>query len=348
MSAWQRVRSLFPVTDAGVYLDHAGAAPVSSRVDEAVRGFLDAAMRRGGLEYDARVAREVERVRVRVASLLAAEPGEIAFVSRAERGLERVAGDVDWRRGDALALASDGEPPVWRRLAERGVEILRVPLEGRAPRLERLEAALRHPRVRLLALAGVDASCGARAPLEAIGRLCRERGVLLCVEGSQQLGCLPLDVGACGVDYLAADAQRFLLGLAGTGILYRSRRSARDAGSAALTFEAGPANAVGIVALGAAVDLLLELGIERIEARVLGLVARLVRGLEERGVDAVCPDDAERSAIVCFRLDREPAARTAERLLARRICVATTPQGVRVSPHAYNDEADIDALLAAL
>lgn len=348
LSLWRHVRSLFPVTEAGIYLDHAGAAPTSSRVEEAVRQFVDAAARRRGLDLDAQTSREVERVRARVALLLSARPAEVAFVPHAERGIELAAGDIDWRSGDAVAVAGDAVPLVWRQLAERSVETHCVPLDQGALRLERVEAALRHPRVRLLALASVDPGSGARAPLLEVGRLCQERGVLLCVDASQQLGCLELDVSAAGIDYLVCDAHRFLLGLAGTGLLFRNRRCARSDASASVAFESGPPNALGIAALGAAVDLLLELGIDRIEQRVLALIGRLADGLEARDIPTAAAPEAARSGILAFRLESEAPARTAERLRARNIHVATTAAGVRVSPHGYIEPREIDALLERL
>jgi selenocysteine lyase/cysteine desulfurase len=348
VSIWRRVRSLFPATEVGVYLDHAGTAPVSSWVEEAVRQFVEAAARRGGGDHEAKISLELARVRARVATLVGATPAEIAFVPHAERGLEKVAGDVDWRRGDVIAVAGDEGAHAWRNLALRGVEIHRVPDDAGALKLERVETALRRPRVRLLAISAVDPESGSRAPLADLGRLCEERGVLFCVDASHQLGCLELDVAVGGVDYLVSDAHRFLLGLAGTALLYRNRRCAQPEALASAAFESGPANALGITALGAAVDLLLELGVDRIERHVLELTDRLRLGLEARGIASATPRDATRSGIVAFRLGDEAPSRTAERLLARGFCVATTATAVRVSPHCYTRLAEIDALLDAL
>jgi len=348
VSVWRRARSLFPATQFGVHLDHAGAAPVSSRVEEAVRLFIEAAARRATSDHEARVSDGIERVRGRVAALLSARPAEIAFLSHSGRALAEVACDVDWRRGDAIAVGGDSVPQALAALERRGIELRRVPREAGALQLESLDTALRHPRVRLLFLAAVDPESGARAPLAAVGRLCQERGVLLCVDANPQLGALALDVGASGVDYLVCDAHRFLLGVAGTAVLFRSGRCARSETSAAADFESDAPNALGITALGAAVDLLLELDPERVERRVLGLTDRLHVGLEARGIPSVAPPDDERSPIVCFRLAGETPERTAERLRKREIRVAVTSAGVRVSPHCYLEPAEIDATLAAL
>jgi selenocysteine lyase/cysteine desulfurase len=348
MSLWHTLRSCFPVTDAAIHLDHARAAALPSRVDEAVREFVDAAARDGGRGREQAVAREVERVRARVGMLLGAAPQEVAFVTDALRGLEAVMGDVAWRRGDVVVKVGQGVSLPEASLASRGVELLRVPLSRGVFSLGPVEEALRHPRARLLALASVQAHSGARAPLTALAELCAERGVLLCVDASHHAGSLPVHLQRDAIDYLVADAHRFLLALAGTGVLLRNRRIAVGARTAAQSFERGVQGALGIVALGAAVDLLLELTPAAIEKRVLELTDRLVEGLADRGIDPLVPRSAARSAIVSFRAGDEPPAATALRLDARSIRVSELPDGVRVSPHAYNTPAEIDALLKAL
>ena len=185
----------------------------------------------------------------------------------------------------------------------------------------------------MLALSSVEFGSGARNDLPALGRLCRERGVLFCVDAIQSLGCFPLDVEACHIDFLAADGHKWLLSVEGCGLFFCRRAliaglTPRVVGWRSVTdnldfdryhfdlqpgagrFEEGTPNAPGIFALGAAIDLLLELGVPAIGARVL--------------------------------------ERTVARLRARRVFVVARRGGVRASPHFYNDEAEIDRLLAAL
>ena len=118
--------------------------------------------------------------------------------------------------------------------------------------------------------------------------------------------------------------------------------------ASAVRFEEGTPNTPGIFALGAAIDLLLELSVEAIDARVRFLTDRLVAGLEARGATVVSPRGAEASGIVAFRLGDEPPRRTLGRLLSRDVAVAARRGCVRASPHFYNDTSEIDALLAAL
>jgi selenocysteine lyase/cysteine desulfurase len=373
MTPWARARSFFPVTRDWVYLDHAGVAPISTRVAEALRHYADRATRDGATDY-AFYEAEVARVRTRAARLLGAEADEIAFAKNTTEGLGIVASGLDWKRGDVV-VTCDLEYPSnvtpWRGLRERGVETRLLPgARGHLP-LERVEEALRDPRVRLVSLSSVEFSSGARNDLEAIGALCRDAGVLFCVDAIQSLGCLPLDVERSGIDFLSADGHKWLLCVEGCGIFYCARRmlerlTPRIVGwhnvaepgdfdryqtalrSDAGRFEEGSTNTAGIFALGAAIDLILELEVDAIGRRVLALTDRLVDGLSERGARVLSPRGACASGIVAFRAGDEPPARTAERLRARRIHTVVRGGAVRASPHCYIEEAEIDALLDAL
>jgi len=373
-TAWARTRAFFPVSREVVYLNHAGVAPISTRAAEALARYAAEATQRGALRYDAVYDAEVERVRGRAATLVGAQAGEIAFVKNTTEGLGLVAQGLDWRPGDRV-LCCDLEYPSnvypWQALADRGVETVLLPgREGRLP-LETVEAALADPEVRLLALSSVEFGSGARNDLAALGALCRERGVYFCVDAIQSLGCLPLDAPALGIDFLSADGHKWLCSVEGCGIFYcaaalQDRLRPRVIGwrnvadnrdfdtyqtalqATAVRYEEGTPNTPGIFALGAAIDLVLELGVDAIAARVLALTDRLVEGLRERGATVVSPRGPEASGIVAFRWSDEPPRRTTGRLLSAGVLVAARRGCVRASPHFYNDESEIDALLAAL
>lgn len=372
---WERTRSFFPVTQELVYLNHAGVSPVSTRVEEALGRYLAEATRRGAFRYGSFFDAEVERVRGRAAQLLGARPDEIAFVKNTTEGLGLVASGLDWQRGDRI-LTCDLEYPSnvypWWSLRGRGVETIMLRgRDGRLP-LASVEEALRDPAVRLLALSSVEFGSGARNDLAALGGLCRERGILFCVDAIQSLGLFPLDVEACGIDFLSADGHKWLLSVEGCGVFYCNRRvldrlTPRVVGwrsvvesqdydryhlelqPSAGRFEEGTPNTAGIFALGAAIDLLLEIGIAAVASRVLELTDRLVAGLEARGAQLRSPRlPGEASGIVSFALPGEAPERSAARLRERGIFVVARRGGVRASPHFYNHEAEIDALLGAL
>jgi selenocysteine lyase/cysteine desulfurase len=373
--SWSRTRAFFPVTRELVYLNHAGVAPISTRVQEAMERYLVEATARGAFDYLRSYDAEIERVRGCAAGLIGARREEIAFVKNTSEGLGIVAAGLDWQPGDQV-VTCDLEYPSnvypWWSLRGRGVET--VLLKGRDGRLpfERIEEALASPRVRLLALSSVEFGSGARNDLEALGKLCRERGALFCVDAIQSLGCLPIDVERCAIDFLAADGHKWLLSVEGCGVFYcasrvldrvtprivgwRSVAGRNDFDVYDLTlypdasrFEEGSPNTAGIFALGAAIDLLLELGIDAIAERVLALTDRAVRGLAERGAVLRSPrGPGEASGIVSFTLPGEAPSRTVRRLREARIFAIERRGGVRISPHFYNDEDEIDRLLSAL
>ena len=260
----------------------------------------------------------------------------------------------------------------WWSLRSRGVET--VMLRGRdgALPLESVEEALRHPRTRLLSLSSVEFGSGARNDLPALGRLCRERGVLFCVDAIQSLGCFPLDVAECHVDFLAADGHKWLLSVEGCGLFFCRRallESSRRAWSGwrsvtdnldfdryhlelqpgAGRFEEGTPNTPGIFALGAAIDLLLELGVDAIGRRVLELTDRLCEALAARGAEIASPR-APGPGLGHRRLPLpdEAPARTAARLRAAGVFVVARRGCVRASPHFYNSPEDLERLLRAL
>ncbi len=372
---WERTRSWFPVTREIAYLNHAGVAPVSTRVEDALRRYADEATRRGAFHYSQVYDSEIERVRRRAAELVGGAPEEIAFVKNTTEGLGLVAAGLDWQPGDQV-VTCDLEYPSnvypWWSLRAQGVEtrMLRGQ-DGRLP-LEAVDRALENPRARLLALSSVEYGSGYRHDLVALGRLCRDRGVLFCVDAIQSLGCLPLDVAECGIDFLAADGHKWLLSVEGCGVFYCARplldrvtprvvgwrsvtdntdydRYHLDLQPSAGRFEEGTLNTAGIFALGAAIDLILELGIEAIAGRVLELTDRLSRELESRGATLLSPrGPGETSGIVSFRWADEDPKRTAGRLRQAGVFSVVRRGGVRASPHFYNDARDLERLLAAL
>jgi cysteine desulfurase/selenocysteine lyase len=372
---WTRARSWFPVTGELAYLNHAGVAPISTRVESALQRYAFEATRRGALRYARFYDAEVERVRERAALLLGARADEVAFVKNTTEGLGIVASGLDWRRGDQVVVC-DLEYPSnvypWWHLRDRGVETLMLRTRGGYLSLDRLEEALQHPRTRLLSISSVEFGSGARNDLEGIGRLCRDRGVLFCVDAIQSLGCFPLDVERCGIDFLSADGHKWLLSVEGCGVFYCARRALdritpRIVGWRSVTenwnfdayhlrlqpgagrFEEGTTNTPGIFGLGAAIDLLLEVGVEDVGRRVLALTDRLVRGLRERDARVLSPrTEGRASGIVSFTVPGEAPEETARRLVERGVFVVARRGGVRASPHFYNSEEEIDRLVGAL
>jgi|SRR5579862_1936177 len=369
---WTRWRREFPITTRLTHLNHAGVSPVSRRVAAAVTGFIEQAAVIDPATYQAWEAR-CEAVRASFAHLLGAHPDEVAFVKNTSEGLSLVAAGLDWRDGDSV-IAVDGEYPSnvypWFGLRRWGVETRLVqPVRGRVG-ADDVRAQL-DAQTRVVSVSFVDWNSGARTDLAALSALCRERDILFCVDGIQGVGALPLDVERAGIDCLAVGGHKWLLAPEGCGCLYLSRRvvgrvysvlhgwkSVTDADTYlpyhfdprpdAAKFESGTPPQLGIHALGAALDLLLEIGPANITARILHITDHLADGLRVRGAEIVSPWEAEaRSGIVVFRLGND-AQRLSTALNQRGFIVRVRGGGIRVAPHFYNDEEDIDRFLAAL
>jgi cysteine desulfurase/selenocysteine lyase len=358
-------RDQFPVTRACVYFDHAGVAPVSRRVADAVTAFIADARDHARLRYGTWENR-AEAVRAAAARLIGAASDEVAFVASTSDGLSSIATAVDWRPGDSV-VAVDHEFPAnvypWWALRRIGVETRLAPIVNGRLAVDAV-ARLIDETTRVVSVSAVDFATGHRRPLAAIGELCRRRGVLFCVDAIQALGAVRVDVERDGIDALAADGHKWLCAPEGCGLLYVSRRwldrlvpqrvgwkSVVDASrylpyhfelkADAQKFECGSSNFLAIHALGAAVDLMLELGVDVVEERVLTVTTALRAAVAARGFSLVSPDAVDERAGITTVATDEPPEVVVRRLRAAAVLASARGGGVRFSPHFYCDEDDI-------
>jgi selenocysteine lyase/cysteine desulfurase len=368
-------RAAMPVTLDWAYLNHAAIGPMPRGAAEAVSRLARTVAASGDRRWPER-NEECERVRRQVARLLGARAAhEVAFVGNTGEGLSAVAWGVGWRAGDNV-VGPEPEFPAdvypWMSLAELGVEYRRVPeRDGRVDPGD-LVAAM-DSRTRVVAVSWVQYATGHRLPLAPLREACDAAGALLVLDAIQGVGALTLDVEAAGADACALACHKWLLGPEGVGILYVSDRAIERLRSTrhgwrsvasrfewgvidptpaegALRFEAGTGNMYGIHALGASVDLLLAAGPAAVEARVLALAERAAVGLVSRGFRLAEPVRApgETSGIVAADHPARPAEELVHGLGERGVAVSHRAGHLRVAPHAYNTEAEIDRFLSGL
>ncbi len=362
---YESYRSEFPVTEKYIYLDHSGVAPASLRVKRAIEKFLSESADGGAFHYPAWTQRVVE-VRRTCARLLNAGQDEIAFVKSTSHGLSIVAEGLDWKPGDNLLIYEKEFPSniyPWLNLKRKGVEVKFIPSRSGRIMIDDIEQLI-NPKTRLLAVSSVQFVNGFRIDLKRVGELCRRKNILLCVDAIQSLGAIPLDVKEFQIDFLSADAHKWLLGPEGIGIFYcrldlAERLHPPFVGwkcvqnelefekpdfclkADALRFEEGSMNLLGIFGLGAAVELLLEVGIENVKNRVLGLGDLIIREAERRGFTVLTPGiREERGGNVTFTGAFDPA-KVRDRLRSQGIMVNVRGGGLRVSPHFYNTEDEL-------
>ena len=368
MIAKEDLRALFPVTKNVVYFNHAAVGPLSARACEAMERHARDQRDFGALHWRDWYA-EHDRARAAAARLIGATPQEVAILKNTSEGLSFVAQGLRWRAGDnvvttALEFPSNWTP--WKRLEDRGVECRVAAL----PAVEQIEPLL-DARTRLVTVSSVAFHNGYTADLEAIGELCAHRGILFCVDAIQSVGVLPIDVHRARIDFLAADGHKWMCGPEGAAIFYvaagvrdqldvvengwtnidrkgRFILAPTDLLPDSRRFEAGSLNTNGIYGLRAAIELLLEIGIEAIAERAVGLAQLLADGLGSIGwrvatrpvVSAIVgatPPSVERTVLQWHR-----------HLEENGVVCAPREGMLRFSPHFYNDEGEVRRVIGLL
>jgi selenocysteine lyase/cysteine desulfurase len=364
----------FPVARDKIFLGHAAVSPLPRRVAEAVKEFADLAT--GDDQETVLPAGVIRETRQLAARLLHAQPEEISFVGPTSLALSYVASGFPVRKGDNILIYHDDYPSnvyPWMALAPRGVEVrlMNVKELGRIRAVDVIGQV--DENTRLVALASCHFVSGWRLDVAEIGRLLRARGIAFCVDAIQTLGAFPTTVEH--VDFLAADAHKWLLGPCAAGILYVRKewherlrppiygwhnvRCPNYVAQEEITlkpdgrrYEAGSGNLFGIVALKAVFEMLLEVGIESIAAELLRKRAWLVPVLQERGWSvwhAAAPPPHASAILTLHKPDADlPALH--RRLREARIITSLREDRagqnyLRLSPHFYNTDVELHRFL---
>ncbi|MBT6345146.1 MAG: aminotransferase class V-fold PLP-dependent enzyme [Nitrospina sp.] len=361
----EKLRKEFPVVEELIFFDHARVAPLPERVRKVVTEFIDDATRFGTAHYETWIT-GIDRARKNFARLINASTDEVAFVKNTSEGLAIVANGLDWKSGDNVVIP-DIEFPAnvypWWNLKRLGVETRMVhAVEGRVlfdDIVKQVDA-----RTRLISISSVECNSGFRTDLNRIGAFCKEKGILFCVDAIQSLGVIPMDVKRDQIDFLSADGHKWMLSVEGLGGFYISKEVLEkiypvtvgwgnmvNAGDFmnyefgfrpnAQRFEEGSLNTLSIHAWGAALELLLETGVENIEQRVMRLGDEVIEQLQRRDLKLYSSTHpAERSGNISFVMEQD-VSRLYEWMLERKVKLTVRDGLVRLSPHFYNNEDEI-------
>jgi selenocysteine lyase/cysteine desulfurase len=366
---WQRYAHQFPVRERLVYLNHAAVAPLSRPAAEAMQWLAQDCLEFGSLHYDRWMA-AYDELRAAAARLVNSAPSEIALVKNTSEGIATVAMGLDWKPGDRMVGFREEFPAnyfPWKRLEEKGVRVTWLSVEDP---LDCIDDACRGAK--LLAISFVQFLSGYRAPLEAIGEICRRNRCIFLVDAIQGLGAFPVDVQACGIDALAADGHKWMLGPEGCGILYinqalqarvepvefgwtnvakyadyasRDMALRPDAGR----YECGTLNTIGCFGLRAAIELLLEVGPGNIGPVVQNLGDLIAAGVQAKGYEVLGNrTPANGAGIVSFRKAGVDAGEIVRKLRVAGVVAAPRAGWVRTSPHFYVSPEEIDRMLEEL
>jgi selenocysteine lyase/cysteine desulfurase len=366
---WESLREEFPVTRRWAFFDHAAVAPLSGAAARTLHEYADDYAANGQTAIY-RWLTKVEAAREAAGRLLNADPLDVAFVPNTSAGVAIVAEGFPWKAGDNVVVPAEEYPAnqyPWMNLAHRGVEVRRIPSRGPRISIDDLRAVM-DGRTRILAISSVEFASGYRNDLDALGALCRERGVYLFVDAIQGLGVLPLDVRKTPVDWLAADGHKWLLSPEGAGLFWCRRELVNllhpttvgwksvvnEADFSTIDFtlkphagrwEGGTPNIPGVAALGASLDVLLGIGIDAIGERVLTLSDYLCERAERAGVKVFSArEPGAKSGIVSLDIPGDVKAVVAK-CRAAGVVVNRRAGRLRASPHFYNTREELDRLI---
>jgi len=367
-----RIRSEFPVTSRYAYFDHAAVGPLPTRAIDASNKVVEEKSE-GDLHWGS-WEDTAEATRKSIASLVKVNDEEIALVHNTSEGLAIVANGLSYAKGQNivtcdLEFTSNLFP--WQALARRHGLQLKV-VRNRDGRLEMDDFVNAiDAKTRIVAISYVQYSNGFKTDLRELSRISHESGAYVVTDAVQALGQMPVDAPELGVDFLASSGYKWLLSPIATGFLYvkqalfeelwptivgyRSDENSMEfnfrefrPAHTARRYESGQLNFPGFAGMKESIALLGEVGIGTIQTRILSLIDRMVDGLKLGTSVQVKSslEESSRSGIVSLAC-RDPES-LAQRLLQRGVVVSVRGGGLRISPHFYNTENEIDKLVSEL
>jgi cysteine desulfurase/selenocysteine lyase len=366
MTNWTDIREQFPVTSNSVYLNTAAAGPLTRSTEQAATEYYQQMMNDGDIHWDHWLAKR-EEVRATVARFINAEPDEIGFTTNTSSGMNLI---VDALENHGEVVSNDLEFPVtilpWmhRRIP---VHILKS-VNG-VVNTQDVKAAM-DVRTGIISISYVQFSNGFRTNLEQLAEIKGQHTFV--VNASQAAGAFEIDVKRMKIDALCATGHKWMLSGYGSGFVFMSRElqskvkqrtigwlSVQDPWGdlnneihlrhdVSARAELGCPHFAGIFALGASVELMLKIGLTEIEQRVLQLNRYLTERLSEAGHQVLSPlaDQSFRSGETLVSA-KNPAA-TVALLAERKVVVTEKPQGFRVATDFFNNEDDVEKLIAVL
>lgn len=366
----------FPVTKNKIFLAHGGVCALPRRIAQAMNDCANEGTLGDQEEF---VMSRIDDARKAGAQLMNCQPDEVALVGPTSLALSYVASGLKFRKGDNILIYHDDYPSnvyPWMALAEKGVKVrlLNIRNLGVIRKIDVMGQV--DEDTRLVALASNHFISGYRLEHDAIGKFLREKNILFCLDAIQTLGAFPTTVE--NVDFLAADAHKWLLGPCGAGVFYVKRdlqerlnpqlygwhnvrnpnfvaQDAIEFRKGAAKFEAGTHNLIGLVGLLASMELALEIGVENIARELLRKRAWLVPALQSKGFTVLNADAKAENAsgITTFFAPGKDMAAMHQKLSDQGVVASLrtdrkAQKYLRLSPHFYNTDAELERVVGLL
>ena len=368
---WEQLRSRFPVLQKKTYLNSCSYGALAVDVEASLQRYLDARNDKGA-DWDYWVGRN-EAVRNSVARLLGAEADEVAVTTSVSAGINSLASALNFDGPRNKVVITDFEFPtnaqIWYAQESRGARVVRLTEEdGKIP-LEKFAQAIDEETL-IVATAQVAFRHGAKQDIPAIAEIAKRKGALTMVDSYQALGTMQFDVKKAGVDFAVGGMLKYLLGTAGIAFFYARQElieslvptatgwfAQEDINAMDITryspaanarrFEAGTPPVLNTYMAEAGLAILHEIGLEAIERRIGELTTAIKDAATEAGYQLASPVNSSlHGAMITFRSNDDN--RLVANLAEDNIVVSCRNGNLRISPHFYNNQADIEFLFRAL
>jgi cysteine desulfurase/selenocysteine lyase len=364
----QKIRAQFPVTRHKAFLNHAAQSPLPKPVADAVRQYTDDFSKFGTSSF-----KPDDNGKTEFARLIGAKPGEIALVENTSMGLNIAANVLHYPAGSKIVTTDLEYPSVvypWLR-RRLGVKVHYVKNVNGKVLLDDMEKAVDDKTV-AVAISHVEYVNGFRHNLRVLSEIVHEHSAYLIVDAIQSVGTMPIDARRDDVDFLMAAGYKWLLSPPGAAYLYVKDDLIEkfeppfvgwasvkqevfnttdfydiwnlNLSKTASRFEVGSPSVMSFVGAAEAMKMLLHFGTENIKKRIMKLTDRLIDTVKDMGLKLQTPEEKPcRSGIVNFKIDQPQ--KTLEKLSKKGIIVSARSHGIRVAPHFYNTEREIDKLM---
>jgi selenocysteine lyase/cysteine desulfurase len=365
------IRDRFPILQKKVYLNSCSQGALSIDVKQAYETYLHDWDEKGS-PWELWVERG-EAARQAFAGLVKAEPDEVAVCTSVSAGVSALASALDFTGERNKVVISDFEFPtiaqIWHAQEQRGARVVHVPAAGNIIPIERFAEAI-DERTKLVSITHVCFRNGSRLDVPAIVELAHRHGALVLLDSYQALGTFPIDVKALSVDFLSGGTLNYLLASAGLAYLYVRKELipglqptsmgwfsqanifamdiyANTLSPTARRFESGTPPVPNIYAGLAGMELIQSVGLEQIEAHIQELTGAIKEGAMRRGFTLVTPvDPARHGALITLRSPN--VTQLVKRLEEDGIITSSRDNNLRISPHVYNNLADVSRLMDCL
>ena len=369
----ESIRNEFPLLENKTYLNSCSYGVLSRTVERAFMQYLDSRHERGA-QWDVWVG-QMESLRAALGKLLSCNADDVSLSTSLSESVNALASSLDFGAGRDTIVVTDFDFPttsqIWLAQQRRGARVVRAQADasGVDIPLERF-AELIDGNTLLVSIPYVCYRNGVKLDIGPIIELAHARGALVLVDGYQAIGTLPLVAPQTGADFIAGGCLKYLLGTAGAAFMY-VRDSAKDGMSPTTTgwfaqedigamdiyqhrpapnarrFESGTPNVSATYACAAGIELLLGVGLEAVHAQIVHLTGLIAAGAQSRGWKLVTPAAPERHGAM-MAIASTDATLLVNALAGEGVVVSDRDGNVRISPHFYNNDEDIDNLFHAL